>query len=77
MVLNPQQANKAIPLISDLEAYSSFLDMLEILKEKYYTELRDSRDGVTTHQLQGKLQLVDELKELRDRVKDSLNGANS
>lgn len=72
MVLNSQQCNKVVPLISHLEAYKAFIDLLEMLHEQYYQQIRDSKDSIETHQAQGKLQLIDELQEIRERVKDSI-----
>lgn len=70
--LNQQQANQLLPLISNLEAYRAFLASLDILKEAYYVQLRDSKEPTETAQLQGKLQLIDALKDLRQRTKDAI-----
>jgi hypothetical protein len=55
---------------------SAFNKLLDLLREPTYLELRDCSDSVKIHQLQGKLQLIDELKDLRERVKDSIKNGN-
>lgn len=72
MIPNQQQANKILPLISNLEAYDAYLELLNVLHDMHYKALRDSVESVDVLRNQGKLQLIDELKELRDRLKDTV-----
>lgn len=72
MIPAQAQVNKLLPLIQNLEAYEAYQVLLGILHDTYYKELRDCKDQADTFRNQGKLQLIDELKELRDRLKDSI-----
>lgn len=74
-MIRTQEALQLLPLINNLEAYEAFVKLLDGLHSKYYALLRDSTDQTDTFRNQGKLQLVDELKELRERIKDRLKEA--
>lgn len=73
MIVAPQEVNKFISLINNLEAYDAFLALLTKLHDECYISLRDSIDQIDTFRHQGKLQLIDELKEFRERLKDSID----
>lgn len=65
-----QEALQLLPLINNLEAYEAFVAYLDQLHKQYYELLVHSSDDVFTFRNQGKLQLIDEMKQLRDRLKD-------
>jgi hypothetical protein len=74
MILGQQQASKVLPLISDLESYDAFLALLDLLHANAYHGLMQQAPYPGKDFYVGQLSLIDELKELRDRLKDSLNG---
>lgn len=67
MILGQQQANKVLPLITNLEAYEAFMELLNILHAQKYNELVHEDD----YKAQGALILIDELKQLKERLRDS------
>lgn len=71
MILGQQEASKVSPLIHSLDAYEAFLVLLEVLHRNTYEEVKSSK-GDDAQIAIGKLILIDELKELKQRVKDSL-----
>lgn len=73
MILGQREANKVLPLVVNLEAYEAFLELINILHAHVYEELKQDRIYPSKDEAIGKLKLLDELKELKVRLKDSLN----
>lgn len=71
MIPDQQQAHKILPLISTLDAYEAFVLLIKDLREQAVQDAK-SIDAIETQRAIGKLMLLDDLKELRERVKDSL-----
>lgn len=72
MILDPKAANSLLPLITNLDAYEAFIKLLVILHNQSYADIRDCTTTEKIFNSQGKLQLIDELKELRERVRDGI-----
>lgn len=72
MILGQQEANKVLPLISNLEAYEAFKVLIDVLHTNAYHALKQDAPYPSRDEAVGQLKLLDELKELRERLKDSL-----
>lgn len=68
MILGQQEAHKLTALMANVDAYESFQTLLTILHKQFYNELVNENSPTA----RGALLLIDELKELRQRVKDSI-----
>lgn len=71
MILARQEALKITPLISNLDAYDAYLELLNIEETYCHSKLVDA-DDKELPRLIGKLQLIKEFKEVRQRLKDSI-----
>ena len=72
MILGQQQANKVMPLVINIEAYEAFLYLLDTIQAQTYKDLLVNEFEAFKDRNIGVLQLVEELKELKVRMKDSL-----
>lgn len=72
MILGQQEASKILPLVTNLDTYDAFLVLLACLHKEAYEEAKFLGMAAETQRAIGKLILIDELKELRERLKDSL-----
>lgn len=76
MILGQQEASNIAPLVNNLDSYESFKLLLDILHKQAYLEVKNNK-GEDIQLAIGKLILIDELKELKLRVKDSLKNGPS
>ena len=71
MILGQQEASKVLPLVTNLEAYEAFECLLSSLHKSAYEEVKNAKGDEAQHAI-GKLILIDELKELKLRLRDSV-----
>ena len=69
MILGKKQAEKVLPLVSNIEAYEAFLVLVDVLHAQAYERLFNGPPNESI----GALKVLDEMKELKVRLKDSLN----
>lgn len=73
-MFSPQQASKLLPLVTNMDAYEAFKELLEIIHKNAYEAVKNAS---AKEEAVGQLKLIDELKELKERLKDSVkNGRN-
>ena len=72
MILGQQEASKVLPLVNDLYAYEAFLTLIDLFHKQAYEQLKTDSSYPPKEYFVGQLTLLDELKEVKLRIKDSL-----
>lgn len=72
MILGPAEANKVLPLITNLDAYAAFQELISMLHADAYYTLKQDVPFPPKEEAIGQLKLLDDLKQLRERLRDSL-----
>lgn len=71
MILGQAEANKVLPLITNLEAYEAFQELLKVLHADAYYRLKEDVLFPPKEEAIGQLKLLDDLKQLRERLRDA------